>query len=628
MRFGNVEFNDRLMSALRDDNLVVFAGAGVSIPSPSNLPSFHVLLKRVQEYFKVNRNDEENVDQFLGRLEMEGQEIRAYIVSQLKGAAPNQLHRDLLDIRPRWNVPRLVTTNFDRLFEATEEGKKHQNAGRVYTAPALPPGGRFNGIVNLHGVIDRPKDMVLTDSDIGRAYLEERWALNFLQALFETQHILFVGYSHQDPIVRYLARAMPTTNEPARRFILTQELTVGDQSWHSLGIEPIAYQNHEEAAEAIGELAEYQRRSPSTWHQMIAQIASQPNPPLDTRSQNIVERALQDPELMPAFTSNAQSLRWIEWCIDKRYAVGAFDGSPIMENHPLLTWLARLLAAHDPDQAIATTTQAGQKLHPQLWWDITQRLLADGHTRTSRTISRWVSYLLSASPADMDTRKPDGLYRLSQLCIQCELYQEAANILDELFRPVIRAQPRRRAGEQVELTTLGETWMLSATWATMSQHMETVAAITLDHAVRHIENRHRALAQWGGATAERDTDSSGRHLIGDSQGNRREAGIDQMVNIARDCLEWTIQNEPELVESWLDRLIASQSPLARRLAVHSVRMRPDQSADEKAAWLSRKAVPMDSGRNLETEQLLIQEFKDLSDDWRRRVVDAINDAAN
>ena len=170
--------------------------------------------------------------------------------------------------------------------------------------------------------------------------------------------------------------------------------------------------------------------------------------------------------------------------------------------------------------------------------------------------------------------------------------------------------------------------MLSATWATMSQHMETVAAITLDHAVRHIENRHRALAQWGGATAERDTDSSGRHLIGDSQGNRREAGIDQMVNIARDCLEWTIQNEPELVESWLDRLIASQSPLARRLAVHSVRMRPDQSADEKVAWLSRKAVPMDSGRNLETEQLLIQEFKDLSDDWRRRVVDAINDAAN
>ena len=304
MRFGNVEFNDRLMSALRDDNLVVFAGAGVSIPSPSNLPSFHVLLKRVQQYFQVNQTEQETVDQFLGRLEMEGHDIRAYIAGQLTGSEPNQFHRDLLGIRPRGATPKLVTTNFDRLFEATGAGKEIQQAGKVYAAPALPPGGRFTGIVNLHGVIGQPQDMVLTDSDIGRAYLDERWALEFIQGLFRSQHVLFVGYSHQDPIVRYLARAMPTSNEPARRFILTQELTVGSQSWNSLGIEPIAYQNHEEAAEAIGELAEYQRRSPSTWHQMIAQIAGQPNPPPDTRSQNIINRALQDPELTPAFTSN------------------------------------------------------------------------------------------------------------------------------------------------------------------------------------------------------------------------------------------------------------------------------------------------------------------------------------
>ena len=628
MKFGNVEFNDRLMNALRDDNLAVFAGAGVSIPEPSNLPSFPVLLHRMRDHFQVNQTDEENVDQFLGRLEVEGHDIRAYIVGQLTGADPNQLHRDLLDMRPRGATPRLVTTNFDRLFEATGTGEELQKAGKVYAAPALPPGGRFTGIVNLHGVIDQPQDMVLTDSDIGRAYLDERWALEFLQGLFRTQHVLFVGYSHQDPIVRYLARAMPTSNEPARRFILTHELTVGNQSWNSLGIEPIAYQlrenqNHDEAAEAIAELAEYQRRSSSTWHQMIEQTASQPNPPPDTKSQNIVDRALQDPELMPAFTANAQSLSWIEWCIDRQYVVGAFDDSPIMENGLLLTWLARLLAAHDPDESIATITQAGQKLHPQLWWEITHRLLADGHTRTSRTISRWVSYLLSAAPADLDTRKPDGLYQLAELCVQRELYREAASIFGELFRPIIRTQPRRRAWDQIELTTLGAAEQLSGTWADLSQHIEAIAVIILDDAVSQIENRHRTLTKWGRATAERDTDSSGRRLIGNSQGNYREAGIDQMVNIARDCLEWMGQNEPELLEPWLDRLITSQSPLARRLAVHTVRMRPDQRADGKVEWLFRKAVPMGSGRNLETDQLLIEEFKDLSDDYRRRVVEAI-----
>ena len=633
MKFGNVEFNDKMMNALRNDNLTVFAGAGVSRPEPSNLPSFPDLLRGMQDYFQVNSSDEESVDQFLGRLESEGQDIRAYIAAQLTSTNPNQLHRDLLDLRARGAAPRLVTTNFDRLFEATEKGAELQKEGKVYTAPALPPGRRFTGIVNLHGTINQPQDMVLTDSDIGRAYLDERWALEFLHELFRTQHILFVGYSHQDPIMRYLARAMPTRNEPARRFILTDLPTFGDQRWNSLGIEPITYQlgdnqNHDEAAVAITEMAEYQRRSPSTWHQLITHTASQSSPPPDTNSQNIADRALQDPELTPAFTAIAQSLSWIQWCVDRKYLVGVFDDSPIIENILLSNWVARILAAHDPHEAIAIIRQAGQKLHPQTWWEIAHRLLDDGHTRTPSTISRWVSYLVSAAPADLDTRKPDGLFRLAELCVQHAQYRAAANILNELLRPIIKALPRRRARDQIELTTLGEPWMLEHTWSDIKQHMETVAAITLEHAVTQIEGRHRTLAKWGPATAEPDTDSSGRHLIGDSQGNRREAGIDQIVNIARDCLEWMCQNHPELLEPWLDRLIGSQSPLARRLAIHTVRVRPDQNADDKVEWLFREGVPMGSARNLETEQLLIQEFKHLSDDYRRRVVDATKDDTN
>ena len=87
-------------------------------------------------------------------------------------------------------------------------------------------------------------------------------------------------------------------------------------------------------------------------------------------------------------------------------------------------------------------------------------------------------------------------------------------------------------------------------------------------------------------------------------------------------MEWMGQNEPELLETWLDRLIASQSTLARRLAIHAARVRPDHGADEKVEWLFGKAVPMDSGSYLETDQLLIEQFKDLSEDYRRRVVEA------
>ena len=36
MRFGGVDFQEPLLSTLRDGRLVVFAGAGVSIGSPAN----------------------------------------------------------------------------------------------------------------------------------------------------------------------------------------------------------------------------------------------------------------------------------------------------------------------------------------------------------------------------------------------------------------------------------------------------------------------------------------------------------------------------------------------------------------------------------------------------------------
>jgi hypothetical protein len=61
---------------------------------------------------------------------------------------------------------------------------------------------------------------VLTDEDFGRAYLTEGWAREFLQRLFAEFTTLFVGYSHNDLPVEYLARGM--SGKPiAPRFALT-----------------------------------------------------------------------------------------------------------------------------------------------------------------------------------------------------------------------------------------------------------------------------------------------------------------------------------------------------------------------------------------------------------------------
>jgi hypothetical protein len=49
MRIGSTDFPEPLLNALRDGRLVVFAGAGVSMGPPANLPSFRELAHQIAE---------------------------------------------------------------------------------------------------------------------------------------------------------------------------------------------------------------------------------------------------------------------------------------------------------------------------------------------------------------------------------------------------------------------------------------------------------------------------------------------------------------------------------------------------------------------------------------------------
>ena len=79
--------------------------------------------------------------------------------------------------------------------------------------------------------------MVLTDADFGRAYLTDGWATRFLMSLFQDHVVLFVGYSHNDIVMNYLARGLPPSAQP--RFALTSEADFG--RWKLLGIEALHY---------------------------------------------------------------------------------------------------------------------------------------------------------------------------------------------------------------------------------------------------------------------------------------------------------------------------------------------------------------------------------------------------
>ncbi len=76
MKFGGeIDFPDDLLKAISDDQLVVFAGAGVSIGEPANLPSFDQLANQIATGHSLVRNQEQTVDVFLGQLRHAGVKV-------------------------------------------------------------------------------------------------------------------------------------------------------------------------------------------------------------------------------------------------------------------------------------------------------------------------------------------------------------------------------------------------------------------------------------------------------------------------------------------------------------------------------------------------------------------------
>jgi len=206
MIFANVRLPDAVRIALENGKLVIFAGAGISMPLPSSLPSFNGLAREISGLKEVEFGKE---DQVLGKLAHNGTVVHLAAAKRLynQDTHPTEAHKQILRIFGTPDKVRIVTTNFDNHFsDAARTVFRNKNINEFH-APALPLGDDFEGIAYLHGSAkSNPRAMVLTDKDFGEAYLTRGWARDFLIPLFQKYTVLFVGYSHNDVTISYLAR--------------------------------------------------------------------------------------------------------------------------------------------------------------------------------------------------------------------------------------------------------------------------------------------------------------------------------------------------------------------------------------------------------------------------------------
>ncbi|WP_294106129.1 SIR2 family protein, partial [Thiolapillus sp.] len=264
------EIPNVLLQAHEEGRVVFFCGAGISYPA--GLPDFKGLVEQIyrrigtvfteRERYAFDREQyDATLDLLERRLPGPRRAVRRALAQVLKTGLGHKdaydTHAALLRLaRSPEDSLRLVTTNFDRMFHAAARRTKQEF--HAYTAPMLPipKNSRWNGLVYLHGRLpEEPDDtalnqLVVTSGDFGLAYLTERWAARFVSELFRNYVVCFVGYSINDPVLRYMMDALAADRMLGE--VTPQAWALGDCEpgqehrktieWEAKGVTPILYE--------------------------------------------------------------------------------------------------------------------------------------------------------------------------------------------------------------------------------------------------------------------------------------------------------------------------------------------------------------------------------------------------
>ena len=267
---------DELLWERDEGKVVFFCGAGVS-RAYANLPDFFGLANIVAEHLGIGKDSDAyrlihsaheieknagisgliSADRIFGLLE---RDFRAGDIEEAVASALNpekqdspkkpdylEAHQILLDLATGEDGKvRLVTTNFDRLFEQCRKKLK------IWQPPKLPDPSRvdeMDGIVYLHGLATKDYQgaegdgFILSTSQFGKAYLAEGWATQFIRQILDNYTIVFVGYSADDPPVQYLLEALHKMKATHNKIYAFQSDDGEDviNRWKYKGVMPICF---------------------------------------------------------------------------------------------------------------------------------------------------------------------------------------------------------------------------------------------------------------------------------------------------------------------------------------------------------------------------------------------------
>jgi len=195
-------FVQRFLTELEEDNVAIFAGAGLS--SSAGYVDWKELLRPLAEELNLDIDEEQDlvgVAQFY--LNENGRNrISQQLMDEIATAKqPTENHEILsrLPIKTYW------TTNYDKLIEKSLEGaSKIVDVKYTINHLALTKKKRDAIVYKMHGDIDHPDTAVLTKDDYEKYPLNMKPYITSLSGDLVSKTFLFLGFSFTDPNLDYI----------------------------------------------------------------------------------------------------------------------------------------------------------------------------------------------------------------------------------------------------------------------------------------------------------------------------------------------------------------------------------------------------------------------------------------
>lgn len=374
MRFtaDGVDIPDELLWAQDEGRVVFFCGAGVSM-AKAGLPDFNDLTQRVLDRLGATEEDDarklhefakiakvehrieittsDQVFQLLRRAFTDA-DVGTKVAQCLKPDVGVDLaaHRTLLRLaRLQTGETRILTTNFDRLFEQC-------NLRLATVTRSNLPHLAFNeadwGIVHLHGCVKpdysapTADGFVLSSAEFGDAYLAMGWARDFVREILDRYVAVFIGYTADDPPIRYLLEGLQQSKRVSNRPYAFQS-GPNDQaaaSWNAKGVQALIYSTeegcrHRRLWETLDEWAK-RSADPAKWRTRTLKAARRGPAKLAPHRRGMVAHIVNSASGAQAFAHHHPPMA-AEWlCVfdphirfgEPRSEDGRYDG-PVVDPH-------------------------------------------------------------------------------------------------------------------------------------------------------------------------------------------------------------------------------------------------------------------------------------------------------